>query len=100
MMRPPANRRISRSSSASISAGRAVAGEHDLPVGRLQRVGEPQQLGLHLAPVGEELDVVHQQQIDVEEALAVGLAVPRGDGGVERLDELVEREVLDLAATD
>ena len=74
--------------------GRPVAGEDDLAVGGLQRVGEPQQLRLHLAPVGEELHVVHQQQVDVEEPLAVGLAVPGGDGGVERLDELVEGEVL------
>ena len=79
---------------------RPVAGEHDLPVGGLQRVGEPQQLGLHLAPVGEELDVVHQQEIDVEEALAVGLALAGGDRGVERLDELVEREVLAPAGRD
>ena len=75
--------------------GRPVAGEDDLPVGRLERVGEPQQLRLHLAPVGEELHVVHQQQVDVEEALAVRLALPGRDRGVERLDELVEREVLD-----
>ena len=79
---------------------RPVAGEHDLAVAGLQRVGEPQQLGLHLAPVGQELDVVHQQQVDVEEPLAVGLAVAGGDGGVKGLDELVEREVLDGQARD
>ena len=76
--------------------GRPVAGQDDLAVGGLQRVGQPQQLGLHFPPVGEELDVVDQQQIHVEEALAVGLAVAGGDRGVKRLHELVEREVLDL----
>ena len=79
---------------------RPVAGEHDLAVGGLQRVGEPEQLRLHLPAVGEELHVVHQQQVHVEEPPAVGLALPRGDRGVERLDELVEGEILDRQARD
>ena len=64
----------------------------------LERVGEPQQLGLHLAAVGQELHVVHQQQIDVDEPPAVRLALPRRDGGVKRLDELVQGEILDRQA--
>ena len=78
--------------------GRPIAGQHDLAARRLQRVGQAEELGLHLAPVGEELDVVHQQEIHVEESLPVRLAVPGGDGGVKRLDELIEREVLDREA--
>ena len=46
--------------------------------------------------MGQELDVVHQQQIHVEESLPVRLAVPGGDRGVKGLHELVEREVLDV----
>ena len=74
---------------------RPVAGEHDLPVGRLQRIGEPQELRLHLAAVGEELDVVHQQQIDIVEPPPVRIALARRDGGVEGLHELVQCEILD-----
>ena len=73
---------------------RPVTGEDDLPVCGLQGVGQPEQLRLHLATMGEELHVVHQEQIHVEEPLAVGVALPRGDSGVERLDELVEGEIL------
>ena len=74
---------------------RAIAGEHDLAAGGLERVGEPEQLRLHLPAMGQELHVVHQQQVDVEEPLAVRLAVTGGDGGVKRLDEFVEREIFD-----
>ena len=95
MTSPPANRRISRSSSASISAGgRSLVSTICRLVG-LQRVGEPEQLRLHLPAVGEELHVVHQQHVDVEEPLAVRLAVAGGDRRVKRLDELVQRQVLD-----
>src|SRR5512147_1149305 len=83
MMSPPANRRISRSSSASISAGGGVL------------VGTICRLAVGSAPVGEELDVVHQEHVDVEEALPVRLAVAGRDGGVEGLDELVQGEILD-----
>ena len=75
---------------------RAVAGEDDLPIGGLERVGEPEQLRLHLAPVGQELDVVHQQQIHVEESLPVRLAVTGGDRGMKGLHELIEGEILDV----
>ncbi len=75
---------------------RAVAGENDLPIGGLERVGEPEQLRLHLAPVGQELDVVHQQQIHVEESLPVRLAVTGGDRGMKGLHELIEGEILDV----
>ena len=35
------------------------------------------------------------KQIDVDESSAVGLALPRRDSGVKRLDELVQGEILD-----
>jgi hypothetical protein len=73
---------------------RPVAGEDDLTARSLQRVGQPQQLGLHLPPVGEELHVIHQQQVHIEEPLAVGLAVAGRDGRVKRFDELVQGEIL------
>ncbi len=95
MTSPPANRWISRSSSASISPGGAVAGQHDLAPGGEHRVGHPQQLGLHLAPVGQELDVIQQQEVDLGEPAPVGVALAGGDGGVKGLDEIVEGEVLD-----
>ncbi len=43
----------------------------------------------------EKLDVVHQQQVDIEEALAIRGALPGRDRGMKRLDELIEGQVLD-----
>ena len=68
-IRPPASRVISRSSTSAISDGRAVARHDDLPPAALQRVEEPQQLALRLAPAREELHVVEQQQVDALVAL-------------------------------
>ncbi len=62
----------------------------------LQRFGETQQLCLHLLAIRQELHVVHQQDIDVLEAPAEGVALPGRDRGVERLDVLVQRQVLDV----
>ena len=97
---PPANRWISRSSSASISFGRTIARQHDLAAGGEHRVGEAEQLGLHLPPMGQELHVVHQQHADFGVAPAVGLSLPRRDGRVKGLDELVEGEILDARSAD
>ena len=67
---PPLNRLISRSSTSEISDGRAVARHDDLPAAALQRVEEPQQLALRLAPAGEELHVVDQQHVDAADSAA------------------------------
>ena len=75
---------------------RPVAGEHDLVAGRQQGLREAQQLRLHLLAVREELDVVHQQHVHRLHPLTHRIALPRRDGRVERLDEFVEREVLDV----
>jgi len=76
-------------------AGASVAGQHDLPACRLHGADDAKQLGLHSTLLVEELDVVDEQKIDVGESLAVGLALPRSDGGVEGLDQVVKGEVLD-----
>src|ERR1051326_2163144 len=64
--------------------------------GLLQRLGEPQQLRLHLLAIREELHVIHEQHVDILEAPPERVALPRGDGGVERLDVFVERQVFDV----
>ena len=74
---------------------RPVAGQHDLAIRRLKRIGESKKLGLHFSTVGEKLHVVHKKKIHIVEAPAVGVALPRRDGSMEGLDELVQREVLD-----
>ena len=75
-----------------------VAREHDLAACHLERLGEAQQLRLHLLAVAQELDVVHQQHVHVLEAAAEGVPLPRGDGGVERFNPLVQRQILDVEA--
>ena len=47
---------------------RAIAGQDDLPAGALHRIDQPDELGLHLAPLAEELDVVEEEQADLREA--------------------------------
>src|SRR5690349_7520580 len=66
--------------------GRAVGREDDLVSRPLQCLGEPQELRLHLLPVGEELHVVHQQHVHRLEAAAERVTLPRRDRRVERLD--------------
>ena len=75
---------------------RAVAGHHDLAAAPLQRVEQPQHLGLGLAPPGEELQVVDQQHVDVLVALRKTQRLPDRDRRVQLLDEFVERDVLGL----
>ena len=75
-------------------ARRPVAGQHDLPLHRLQRLGEPQQLGLHLEVLGQELHVVEQQQVRLLRAAAERVDLARRHRGVVALDELLERQVL------
>ena len=74
---------------------RPVARQHDLVPRGLQGLGESEQLGLHLAAVGEKLHVVHEQQIDVLKPATERVALARRHGGVKRLDVLVERQVFD-----
>ena len=62
---------------------RAIAGEHDLMPRLLQRFGEAQQLGLHLLAIGEELNVVHQQDVHILEAAAEIVSLSRRDRCVE-----------------
>ena len=73
-----------------------VARADDLSPLRLHARELLQQLGLHLAPTGEELDVVEQEQVGMAEPSTEGLRLPRRDGRVELLRELVERERQDL----
>ena len=49
----------------------------------LQRFGEAQQLGLHLLAIGEELNVVHQQDVHILEAAAEIVSLSRRDRCVE-----------------
>ena len=56
---------------------------------------QPQQLALRLAPAREELHVVEQQHVDAAVALLEPLHLADGDRGVELLDEVLERDVLD-----
>ena len=58
--------------------------------GLLERLRQPQELGLHFLAVREELHVVDQQCVDVLEAAAERVPLPRGDRGVEGLDVFVE----------
>src|SRR6058998_2791850 len=75
---------------------RPVAREYDLVPRALERLREPQQLGLHLLAVREELHVVHQQHVHVLEPAAERVALPRGDRRVERLHVFIQRQVLDV----
>ena len=74
---------------------RTVARHHDLTRATLQRVQEAQQLRLRLAPSREELDVVEQQHVHAAVALLEALPLVRGDRGVQLLDEVLERDILD-----
>ncbi len=62
----------------------------------LQRLGEPQQLGLHLFAIREELNVVHQQDVHILEAAAEIVSLACRDRRVECLDVLVQGQVLDV----
>src|SRR5215218_4683925 len=44
--------------------------------------------------MGEKLNVIDQQQIDIVEAAPVGVTLPCGDSGMERLDKFIECEIL------
>src|SRR5215203_874153 len=44
--------------------------------------------------MGEKLNVVDEQQIDIVEAAPVRVTLPRGDGRMERLDKFIECEIL------
>jgi hypothetical protein len=76
-------------------AGRAVAREDDLPLLLEQVRDQPQQFRLRFEPLRQELDVVDEDHVHVGEPLPECLAVARRDGGVIRVHELLEREVLD-----
>ena len=87
----PDSKRSRRRCSMPVSwLGQAVAGEHQLPAGVVERVEGVEELLLGLGLAGEELDVVDQEHVDVAvEALEAveRLAVERGDEAVgERLD--------------
>ena len=73
---------------------RAVARHDDLATTALQRVEDAQHLALRLAPAGEELDVIDQEQIHALVALLERFGLSRRDREVQLIDEIVERYVL------
>ncbi len=74
---------------------RPVGGEDDLAPRGLEGLRDPQQLGLHLGALGEELDVVEEEDVHLLHRAAEGVALARGHRGMVLLDELLERDVLD-----
>ena len=62
----------------------------------LQRLRKAEQLRLHLLAIRKELNVVHQQDIHILEAAAERISLSRRDRRVERLDVLVQGQVLDV----
>ena len=67
---PHSKRLRSRSSNFRQLFGRAVAGDHDLLHGLVQRVEGVEELFLGAFLLGQELDVVHQQHVHVAELVA------------------------------
>src|SRR5437867_1224284 len=62
----------------------------------LERLREAQQLGLHFLAVREKLHVVHEQHVHVLKPAAERVALARRDARMERLDVLVEGQILDV----
>ena len=83
--RPASKRSRSRSSSASMSRGEAVGGQHELGAGLVERVEGVEELLLGLGLALQELDVVDEQHVDA----AVGGLERLEAAALERADEVV-----------
>ena len=77
---------------------RPVGRDHDLPASRVQMVERVEELGLCLLALGEELDVVDQQDIDLAVALPEVVALTFADRLDELGDELLRGHVLHAEA--
>ena len=73
--------------------GRPVGGEHDLPAGLVDGVERVEELFLRGLLALEELDVVHQQQVDFAVAAAELAHLAGLDGGDELVGELLGADV-------
>ena len=73
---------------------RPVGRDHDLPRAAVQVVERVEELGLRLLALGEELDVVDQQDVDLAVALAEPVALPLAHRLDELGHELLRRHVL------
>src|SRR5690348_14148811 len=78
-----------------VIGGGAIAGQNQLPAALVEGVERVEELFLCLDLVGQELDVVHQQDVDSPEALTEGARVLL----LKRADE-VARELLHRGVAD
>src|SRR4029077_4783152 len=73
----------------------AVARDHELAAGLVEGVEGVEELLLGTELVGQELDVVDEQNVGVAEALAEATALAAADGADELARELLDRHVTD-----
>ena len=95
-IRPHSKRERSRSSSVGISLGRASEVTHDLLLRVVERVEGVEELLLGRVLAGDELDVVHQEHVELAVApleLVHALEAQRVD---ELVQEALGREVQDV----
>ena len=92
--RPQRNRLTQAVLEAGQLVRRPVGRDHDLLAGAVQVVERVEELGLGLLALGEELDVVDEQDVDLAVALAERYALAFPDGLDELGHELLGRHVL------
>ena len=99
-IRPHSKRLRRRSSRVSDQLGRPVGGEHDLLAVLVDGVEGVEELLLRPLLVGDELDVVDEQQVDAPVAGAEVVDAPLLDAGDELVGELLAGGVDDALARE
>ena len=99
-IRPHSKRLRSRSSSVSDRLGRPVGRQDDLLAVLVDRVERVEELFLGPLLVGDELDVVDEQQVDAPVARAELVDLALLDAGDELVGELLARGVDDALARE
>ena len=90
---PHSNRDRSRSSSCGNLVRRTVAADDDLLLRVVERVEGVEELGLRAFLAGQELDVVHEQDVDAAIALAEIEDAIVADGVDHLVHEALGRDV-------
>ena len=99
-MRPHSKRLRSRSSRVRIAFGRPIGGQHDLLAVLVDRVERVEELFLRPLLVGDELDVVDEEEVDPPVAGAEVVDLALLDRGDELVGELLARRVDDALARE